>query len=399
MGKQKNVIELKLLAWEGYKKLEEQYQKELEEKLNIRLTIEPRDNPDIIYREFVANQGAYDIVIVDYEYRLLYEGFISELKDDIIKENQYIKPFCKEYYYCIGNKKCLVPIRFGTNGFVYRIKETSEYNRDHFEVSLSNTLKEMASSGEEIQKMALWNWWLPNMMLLAKAAGINALENITENQLNGLEKNGILRKFIECFQNQKKLFQRRPTEFKKLSNIIEYEIHSRGNEANNIDWILGPSEMVVAPICSFQRKKGVKESFNWDIPKEGGLIWLESAAIWKDIQSKDKLNAALELLKFLQSEEVQLFLICGAKNLSEIKIPTGHWSYAMNNKDGVERVPPEIKKPFHNKFLERSAGEFSNWISHHLDCGGLTLRALPVDSRMRYLWKECWKRVVTQCLA
>jgi len=399
MGKQKNIIELKLIGWKGYKKLEEQYKRELEDNLNIRLSIEPRDNPDIIYREFVANQGAYDIVIVDYEYKLLYEDFVSELGDDIIKENQYIKPFSNDNYYCIGNKKCLIPIRFGTNGFVYRTREHSEFDKDHFKVSLKSTLKALATSDEEIQKMAIWNWWLPNMMLLAKADDINALENITEKQLNALEKNGIFRKFIECFQNQKKLFRRRPTEFKTLSNIIEYGIHSRDNGVNNIDWILGPSEMVVAPICSFQRRNRVKESFNWGIPQEGGLIWLESAAIWKDIQPKEKLNAAFDLLKFLQSEEVQLSLICGYRDLNEIYTPNSHWSYAVNNKDGLERVPSEIKKPFHNLFFEESASVFSNWVSHHLAGGRLTMRALPVNSTMRYLWKECWKRVVNQCLA
>jgi len=395
---EKKKIELRLLCWQGYKKFKEQYGKKLEDDLNIKLYITEGKNPDIIYQAFVSRQGEFDIVIVDYEYRNLYKDVLSKLDDRIVKPSQYIKPFDDGIYYCIENKQCLVPIRFGTNGFVYRIKEDSEYNRNHFNVSLLNTLEELASREKEIQKMAIWNWWLPNMMLLARAAGFNALENITEKQLRELD-NGIIRLFIRCFDNQKKYFRRIPSKFKSLKEIIEYEIHSSGSETKKMDWILGPSEMVVAPICSFQRTNSVKESLNWDIPKEGGLIWLEAAAIWKDIQPKEKFNAALALLKFLQSEEVQLFLICGAKNPGEIKIPTGHWSYAMNNKDGMERVPDSIKMHFHNRSLEKNAEEFSKWVSQNLDNGQLTLRALPVDDRMRGLWKECWNRVMVQCLA
>ena len=329
---------------------------------------------------------------------MLYKDVISELDEkNIVKPAQYIKPFDDGSYYCIENKLCLVPIRFGTNGFVYRVKEDSEYDKDNFRISLLSTLEKLVSSGEETQKLAIWNWWLPNMMLLARAAGYNALENITGKQLKELQ-NGILRLFVQCFQIQKRHFKRKPTEFKSLANIIEYEIHSKPSESKNMDWILGPSEMVVAPICSHQKKMGIKESLNWDIPKEGGLIWLEAAAIWKNIQPKEKRDAALDLLKFLQSEEVQLFLICGAKKPSEIKIPTGHWSYIVNYK-GLHRIPRDIKEHFHNKSLKTSANEFSKWVSQNMDNGLLTLRALPVDDRMRSRWIECWNQVVQQCLA
>jgi len=395
MGKKK--IELRLLCWQGYRKFKEQYKKKLEEDFNIKLYITEGKNPDIIYRAFVSRQGEFDIVIVDYEYRLLYKNVISELRDSIVRPTQYIKPFDNSSYYCIDNKLCLVPIRFGTNGFVYRIKKDSDYKKAHFNVSLKSTLEELGSSGEDAQKLAIWNWWLPNMMLLAKAEGFNSLENITEKHLKDLQ-NGILRLFVGCFKNQKKHFKRNPTAFKSLANIIEYEIYLGDSGIANMDWILGPSEMVVAPISSHQKKIGRKGSLNWDIPKEGGLIWLEAAAIWKNIQPKEKRDAALDLLRFIQSEEVQLFLICGSKNPDEIKIPSGHWSYSLNNK-GLHELRADIKEHFHNKSLETSAYEFSKWVSQKMDDGRLTLRALPVDDRMRSRWINCWNQVVQECLA
>lgn len=388
MSYKKNNTELTILCWQGYKGIQESFKEELDD-LNLTLNIVEDLNSDRIYSSFYSHRRRVDIVIVDYEYRRYYSDFVYELDDNIVKKIQYLKPFHDSSYYEVDGRLLYIPIRFGTNGFIYRLQDGCRNETNRFKLSLSkifaNYLKE-----EENNNIGVWDWWLPNMVLLAKSEGFKYLSDMTKKQLEEIYHDGsVIKSYINCLKKQKL----KTSVFNSLSDIIHNEL-DKNHAKNRIDFILGPSEMVVAPICCAQKNRDDNSTLNWNIPKDGGLVWLETAAISKFI-TKEKLDAAKRLLCFFQSESIQRALMCGGIKAA-INNPNGHWSYALNNKKGLEKIPMDLKSDFRNQYFSREVDVFSDWISKNINTDLLTLRRLPEDHEIRRLGHNIWKGILHQ---
>jgi spermidine/putrescine-binding protein len=381
------VTKLSLLSWKGYKSLVDSYEAELRE-LDLVVEVSEDSNADAIYKRFAPGTEDFDIVIVDWEYSREYERLTLPIPAKYVKLSTYLEPFQDRYLFEAGNRLAFVPVRFGTNGFLYRLEGQST-DPKRFNESLKDMLGSMAQSSRKRAVFAIWDWWLPNLMLLAKAEGYDSPHKMTSKHLGEL-RNGIMKDFIACARSE----STEPIRFKSLQDIITYELKTKP-ESRKVDWILGPSEMVVAPVCRVERYQHTSESLDWDIPKEGGLVWLETAALSRNLEaSKEKREAAYRFLDFLQSEDVQQALICGGTIPDAQRFPDGHWSYPVNNMTGLDHVPKDIKSVFRNKAFEASAREFGKWVADCLDKNLLTMRCLPEDTEP---WERLWREVIFEC--
>lgn len=383
------MTKLSLLSWRGYKSLVDGYERDLRD-LDLVIEVFEESNADSIHNRFAPGTEDFDIVIVDWEYSREYEKLTLPIPARYVKLSTYLEPFQERYLFEVGagNRLAFVPVRFGTNGFLYRLKaQTAEPKR--FNESLRDMLQDMALSKRTRAAFGIWDWWLPNLLLLAKAAGFDPPHKMTPKQLNEL-RNGILKDYIACVRSQK---SRGPIRFKSLQDIITYEVNTRPN-AREVDWILGPSEMVVAPVCSVERNRHHSETLDWDIPREGGLVWLETAALSRNLEKNtEKREAAFRFLEFLQSEDVQQALICGGRPPDTQHIPDGYWSYPLNNTAGLDHVPKDIKSVFRNRAFEGSAREFGKWVAECLNQALLTMRCLPDDTEP---WERLWRETIIE---
>jgi spermidine/putrescine-binding protein len=377
------MITLRMLCWSGYTEVLASYADELKH-LDLQIDVEEEINADTIYARFIAGRNFYDVVVVDWEYRHRYKGLVLILKDDLVNISQYLEPFRQRYFYELGNQLLFVPLRFGTNGVVMRHNGAFQDGSPR-----RASVKEfLADNGEPNRNVGVWNWWLPNLLLLAKAADFRSPHMITASQLKEVT-DGVLRAFserISLVDRQKRHL------FDRLEDIIEYELESR-EAGSGLDWVLGPSEMVVAPIsCARMARKEVN-NLRWEIPKEGGLVWLETAALSEELHNnRERKEAAFRFLRFLQSPPVQVALICGQRAPSMSAAPKTYWSYPLNNVDGIDAVPKAIRASFENQWFEASAMQFGRWISQQLDSGDLIMRALPDDYEP---WQRAWNNALS----
>jgi hypothetical protein len=386
------MTKLSLLSWQGYKSLVNSYQSDLKD-LDLVIEVFEGANADLIHNRFAPGTEDFDVVIVDWEYSRAYERLTLEIPAKYVKLSTYLEPFGERYFYEVGASRRLafVPVRFGTNGFLYRFTGESS-NPKRFTESLQDLLagETRVPTGKR-PVFAIWDWWLPNLMLLARAAGFDSPHKMTPKQLDEL-RNGIVKNYIACVRSP----GRTPIRFKSLHDIITYELNTRP-DSRVVDWILGPSEMVVAPVCRVERNRKHGETLDWDIPKEGGLVWLETAALSRNLEGNtEKREAAFRFLEFLQCEDVQQALICGGRPADSQHLPDGHWSYPLNNTNGLEHIPKHIKSVFRNRAFEGTAGEFGKWIAQCLNQELLTMRCLPQDTEP---WERLWREVVLECRA
>ena|SRR5579885_3472324 len=174
------MIDLRMLCWKGYKPVLAEHAKELAE-LNVRVKVTEDLDADRILRKFTGSTDCYDIVIVDWEYRHKYERLVLPIADKHVFLSGYLEPFRDRYWYEVGSRLSFVPLRFGTNGFVFHPSERMKAD-ERFKHSLHDLLMNDRGS-EGAQRAGLWNWWLPNMLLLARAEGFDPPHELTNEQL------------------------------------------------------------------------------------------------------------------------------------------------------------------------------------------------------------------------
>jgi len=114
--------EITLVAWRGYKSLVEEYADLLLNEYDLRIKVIEEFNADEIHRRFSGSPESYDIVIVDWEYRNLYDRLVTPIPEKHVRLTDYLEPFSDSYLYEVGTRHRLkfIPVRFGTNGFLYR---------------------------------------------------------------------------------------------------------------------------------------------------------------------------------------------------------------------------------------------------------------------------------------
>lgn len=386
------MIKLRLLAWTGYRQMLQPHLGELRRR-QIELEVVEQPDADEIYRRFAADRRSFDLVIVDWEYRHEYEKLLTAIPEKFIRPGNFSEPFKARYLERREGEILFVPIRFGTNGMVYRLTDGGTEHKP-FQWTLSERFDYEAQRDKQV---GIWSWWLPNMLLLARGAGMRSPHEFLARQLaKDPAWRGITDRFVGAVRGPR---QRKPYLFPSLADIVRYELEEP-SESRHIEWILGPSEMIVAPITVKLRQQRRDPTISWDIPSLGGLVWVETVAVSKHLrQSSVRLEAALDFMFFLQSAEVQSSLISGgefrAHEISHLRRSYSHWSYSASNASVVDSMEPEIKAAFDNNALE-SSERFNGWIDENVRNGHLMLRKLPEDPDA---WEKLWEDLLDRCQA
>src|SRR5207248_1377269 len=128
----------------GYKSLVDSYEEELRH-LDLVIEVLEESNADAIHKRFAPGTEDFDIVIVDWEYSREYEKLTLPIPNKYVKLSTYLEPFQDRYLFEAGNRLSFVPVRFGTNGFLYRL-EGQPTGAGRFNESLKEMLESMAQS-------------------------------------------------------------------------------------------------------------------------------------------------------------------------------------------------------------------------------------------------------------
>ncbi len=385
------MYELELLCWKGYGEILSSFEEQIREICDARVCVYEKENADQIWSRY--HEKDYDIVIADWEYQNHYRGRVLELPQWAWKGNQYLEPFQERGYWELDGRLSFVPVRFGTNGLIFR--------RGLGSGERSFAIRELLAPTKEgpCLRIGIWDWWLPNLLLLAKAAYPDRRpDTLTERELRSL-RDGVIADYIAAVRaGWEARGVRRPVRFSNLGEIVRYAVH-RQPEQRTAEWILGPSEMVVAPASQYAARTGAEARFAWQIPEEGGLVWVEAAAISTRLSDDvRRREAALEFINFLQSEDIQAALICGelrqAVAIGSAIPPEGHWSYALNNAPAIDRLPLDIRQAFENQPFIESVSAFSDWLTQQIDQRTLVFRRLPDDLQP---WDDLWRKISIEC--
>ena len=253
-----------ILAWVGYD--EQDFVTRLEQASKAKVTVRTYVGGDNMYSMFnSAPPGAYDIVIVDQEYgSLLFEkGKIVEVPHDYWSSAQRLSPFANKTIAQSAGKKYAIPVRWGALGLVYNSDKLSDADVSSYDVLFSSKPK---------GRIGIFDWWLPNMAVFAKYLSVkngwhtDSSFALTREQLSQLrELMGHLRPQIRSVL---------PSTGDLISSFRSGAV-----------WLApGVGEWAAATLDA----EGLP--ITWTVPKEGGVMWIEAAAVTNPAVTRDEVK-------------------------------------------------------------------------------------------------------------
>jgi spermidine/putrescine transport system substrate-binding protein len=263
---------INLLAWSGYE--EQDFLADFEQKSGARVNVRTYSNADQMVSILLASPGQFDLVVVDPEYiqTLVGKGAIQEIDYGKLDLKAYFGFFQDHPLTKVDGKHYAVPIRFGVNALVFNTELVAAADTASYDVLFKPDLG---------GKIGVWDWYLPNMGVISRSLGNTEPYDISDEQLGMLTA---------------RLAKLRPAVgsiHASLPDLVQALVDRR------VALAPGVGEFVAAAAVA----RGAPIS--WSVPKEGGIMWVETMAICAGTRQQE---LALQFLDWVTTPEAQASL-------------------------------------------------------------------------------------------
>jgi spermidine/putrescine transport system substrate-binding protein len=326
--------ELNLLCWTGYE--EPAMIEPFEKKFNVKVNYKTFAGADQMFALVTQSKATYDVAVVDPEYiqKLHAAGRLTPLNASDYSFDAYFEPL-KHFPLCwIDGKLQAVLVRFGANGLVYNTQHLSPKDVKSYRILWSPKVR---------GRVGIWDWYLPSMGVISKAAGNKDAYNLSDERFAALTKR------LLGLRPQVSAIHPRPPEV----------INAMGNAE---DWIVPGGGEWVAALLQQQGKPA-----DWTVPEEGGIMWIETLAIINDAPHPD---IAKKYIQWMQTPEAQAALTQRASYNSNVPNRLAYDLLTPKQKDALK---------IHN---EQEADELINKLS---------VRQLPTR-QSEQVWQDAWQQ-------
>lgn len=326
--------ELNLLCWTGYEEL--QLIEPFEKRYGVKVRYKTFVGGDAMYALLTQTRGQYDVVVVDPEYiRKLFEaGRLSVLDPSGFDLSAYILSFRRFPPAWIEGKMYAIPVEFGANALVYNTQQISAQEAQSYDVVFSEKMK---------GRVGVWDWYLPIMGVLSKSLGNSRPYDISAAQFDQLKQ---------------RLMQLRPQMALIAASFPELMSALASGDALVVPGGAG----WMASILQEQNKP-----YDWSVPKEGGIMWVDSLVIPTDAPHP---NVAKLYLQWMTTPEAQALL--AQKKAFNANVP---------NAAAYSLMPEKLKQR-----LKTQNGEEAEALAQKL-----AVRTLPVQQSERD-WLNAWEQ-------
>ncbi|WP_142251423.1 spermidine/putrescine ABC transporter substrate-binding protein [Bradyrhizobium sp. UNPF46] len=323
--------ELNVLIWGGYETLLAPFEKQHGVKVNYKTFF----GGDAMFALFTQSRGVYDVVVVDPEYiRKLYDlGRLSPLDGAGLDTSSYF-PYFKTFPLSSIDGKLYAPVvEFGSLGLVYNTAHITEAEAGSYAILFDPKVK---------GRVGVWDWYLPIMGVLSRSLGNEHPYDINDAQFDALKG---------------RLSELRP-QVRAIAGSFPELMTALGNEDT---WIVpGGAEWSALAL----KRQG--KPFDWTIPKEGGVMWVDTLVLPNDAPHPE---TAKLFIKWMMAPEAQ----------AALSQKPAYSSYVPNEK-AYELMPSE-----HRKLLKwTTAAEIEAMVAK------LAVRTLPVQQTEK-TWQSAWE--------
>jgi spermidine/putrescine transport system substrate-binding protein len=325
--------EINLLIWSGYEQPEliEPFAKKYGVKVNYKTFF----GGDAMFALLTQSKGVYDAVIVDPEYiqKLHALGRLQPLDPAEFDTSAYFEPFRKFPLSWIDSKFYAPVIEFGSMGIVYNTKHLTEAEASSYAILLDPKVK---------GRVGVWDWYLPIMGVVSRSLGNQKPYDISDAEFEALKR---------------RLAELRP-QIRAIHGSFPEQMTSLANEDT---WIVpGGAEWAALAL------KAQGKPYDWTIPKEGGVMWVDTVAIPTDAPHPE---LGKLYIKWMMSPEAQ----------AALSQKRAYASYVPNQK------AYELMTAEHKKLLKwTTAPEIEAMVAK------LSVRTLPVRQTEK-TWQDAWE--------
>jgi spermidine/putrescine transport system substrate-binding protein len=263
---------LNLLAWTGYE--ERDFLAPFEDQNNVNVQVRTYANADQMVSILLASPASFDVVVVDPEYIsvLVGRGMLDEIDYGALDLRAYFQYFQDLPLTQINGKRYAVPIRFGVNSLVYNSNDVPAQD-----VASYSSLFSPEAKG----RVGIWDWYLPNMGVLSRALGNQEPYNLSAAKFEQLKSELMrLRPFVRSIHSS-------------LPELVSALADRR------VAMAPGVGEFVAAAAA------GRGAPIAWTVPREGGIMWVETMTLCSRSQNK---ALARKFLSWVTTPEAQASL-------------------------------------------------------------------------------------------
>ena len=279
-----------------------------------------------------AKKGTYDVVTPDAPYveKMMKAGLIQPLNPADYPLNDFFERFKKFEQHWVDGKLYAVTSRWGFYGLVYNSKFVDPADMQ----SYSGLWKEKYKG-----KIAIFDWYLPNMGCISKSLGNQKPYDIGAPELKKLSET---------------LMSLKP----QVGSISPTNSDTIQALANGNAWISIAGEWMQVLL----KEQG--HPIELSNPKEGGVSWTEALTMTKDTKNPD---LAKKYMQWILSPEIQAKLAWA--NAFHATVP---------NSKAVNFMPKE----------QAAMLKMDNWEKLNADLKIIAPRKLPADEEA---WKKIWQ--------
>lgn len=273
---------VRLLAWVGYD--EPDLFVEFEKSTGIDVTVDTFIGGPQMLKRLQTNPTAYDVVVLDPEFVQLAvdDDLLAPLDRGNYDTSRYHQRFKEMPETVVEGDLYAIPVRFGIVGIMYHTERVPK--------EVASDLKMLLSDSRLSSRISMIDLWQPSLGLIA----INEIG----------AKDPYLATTDDLVRVQKSILRLRDGGAKIHESVPDL----MNSLSDNSTWVmLGGGEANTAALISRN------QPYDWLVPKQGGILWVESLGIVKGTPNRGE---AVELIKFLQSAEGQVKLARRATYIS-----------------------------------------------------------------------------------
>jgi spermidine/putrescine transport system substrate-binding protein len=331
--RQRDARVLNLLCWTGFD--EPQILGVFEAKYGVKVQYKTFVGGDAMYALLTQSHGQYDVVVVDPEYiRKLYSaGRLSTLDPADYDLAQYIPSFRPFPLTVIDGKMVAIPVEFGANALLYNTKLISVQEAQSYAILFSDRVR---------GKVGVWDWYLPIMGVLSRALGNAWPYDISDDEFARL---------------RQELLRMRPQVATIAPNFPALTTSLAGEDTmivpGGAGWMAATLQQQGKPI-------------DWAVPKEGGIMWVDSLTIPTDAPHPD---VARLYVQWMLTPEAQALL--AQKKAFNANVP---------NAAAYPLIAESVRRA-----LRTDDGAAAEALARQL-----SVRTLPVRQSER-TWQDAWE--------
>ncbi len=323
---------LRVLAWVGYE--EEDFLASFKSEFGADVLVKNFVGGDQMYALFSQAPNDYDIVVVDPEYvsKLQRDGRLSELRESDYDFSGYFEPFKRLPLTYPDGKLRAVLVRWGSCGLGFNTQQVTLEEASSYEVLWNPKFR---------GRVGIWDWYIPNMGLLSRGLGNAAPYDLSNEAF------GQLATKLNSLKGQFGAVYSTPAAITQALASGESAI------------VPGVGEWVTARL----EQQGIPVS--WTVPKEGGIMWIETLVIPKGAKNPE---LAKKFIQWMQRPAVQAAL-------------TQRVAYQSNS---PVRATYDLLTPEQRRTLRASTSDETEAL-----IGRLSIRTLPVR-QSEAEWQAIW---------